>query len=413
MPLEDLVSTSGETLVVHDVGTHNLGAGPDFFNAKITIGDQLWAGNVEIHVNAADWYSHHHEQDRNYDNVILHVVWNDDASVFRENGMEIPTLELKNWISQALLENYQKLFGNTSNKFINCEREIGHVDPFVTESWLERLYFERLEHKTARIEELLEASKNDWENVLFIMLLRNFGLKANRDAFMGLAQALDFSMVRKLREDTVALESVLFGISGLLENHDCIDSYYLELQETYGRLVNKFGLENHGVPTPTFFKLRPSNFPTIRLSQFAQLYVSHGDLFSRIINARDLSKIYALFNISTNPYWKDHYTFGKVSRKTTKRLTKPFIDLLVINTILPLKFCYDKYKGKQENNGILDIIGNIAKEDNGVVEKFESLGVKIGSAKDSQAILQLHSMYCKQNNCLKCAIGNNLLGRNR
>ncbi len=409
LQLESLVTTKNETIEIIEFGTHNHLAGPDFFNAKINIAGQLWAGNVELHIKSSDWYAHGHEDDENYDNVILHVVWEDDVSVYRKDGSEIPTLELKNYISGAILKRHQKLFDKSDVGFINCEKSIGAIDSFIVQNWLERLYFERLERKSNLVLELLGQSNNDWEKVLFSLLLKNFGLKINGDSFMGIARSLDFSFVRKIRNKTMALESVLYGLAGLLEDRTIVDSYYIELKKEFGFLKNKLGIQITGVQKPEFFKLRPPNFPTIRLSQLANLYAGNQNLFPEIIHTSSLDDMYKVFNVAASKYWDNHFTFGKESKKSRKRLTAKFIDLLIINTILPLKFCYARHLGKDANEEILSIISSIKREDNSVVDNFIKLDVGLKNAKDSQSILQLYNAYCIENRCLECMVGSSLL----
>jgi len=409
LQLEDLVTSENEPLKIVDVGTHNHLSGPDFFNSKVDIDDQLWAGNVEIHLKSSDWFAHSHEQDPNYNNVILHVVWDDDTEVFRSGGSKIPTLELKNYISKDLLNAYQKLFDQDKKSFINCENDIAEVDDFIFENWKERLFFERLESKSNFVFELLEASQNDWEQVLFKMLLKNFGLKINGQAFFSLANALDFSVVRKLRTNNKSLESVLFGMAHLLNEESVVDDYFIQLKKEYTYQKNKFDLKEIGVQKPEFFKLRPPNFPTIRLSQLASLYSKQENLFSEVVDASNLEQLYKIFNVAASEYWSDHFTFGKPSKKHPKKLTKKFIDLLVINTILPMKFCHAKSLGKDVNDEILKVISQIKSEENSIVSNFKSLKIPIKNAKDSQTILQLYNEYCTKNKCLQCAVGSSLL----
>lgn len=408
----NMVTTKNEVLVIENVGSHNHQSGPDFFNAKIQIGNQLWAGNVEIHINSSDWYAHNHEHDGKYHNVILHVVWNEDRVVYRKDGSEIPTLELKNYLPKEILKNYQSLFDQRSNKFINCEKEIANIDGFIIDNWLERLYVERLETKSVLVNELLESSKNDWEKVLFTLLLKNFGLNINGESFLSLAKALDFSIVRKLQSSQFELECILLGMGGLLNDSSVLDPYYAALQAEYGYMQKKFGLNKEAVQKPEFYKLRPANFPTIRLSQLANLYHKQQNLFHLAMSASCLDDLYAIFTISASAYWDDHYTFGKESRKRKKVLTKEFMDLLIINTILPIKFCYSKHMGNRSNEEIFMIIRKMRKEDNSIIGKFNRLGLKIKSAGDSQAVLQLYNGYCSKNKCLQCAIGGHLLNGN-
>ncbi|MFS4494134.1 DUF2851 family protein [Maribacter sp. 2308TA10-17] len=412
LQLTDLLTTNNQSVVIIDVGLHNHLAGPDFFNAKVNIDSQLWAGNVEIHIKSSDWYLHRHEEDSNYDNVILHVVWEDDASVFRKDGSEIPTLELKNYIPSKLLSAYQNLFDKKQKTFINCEKDIAQVGSFIFQNWLERLYFERLERKSEFVLSLLKDSKNDWEQVLFSLLLKNFGLKINGDAFLSLAGALDFSIVRKLQSDVLQLESVFFGMTHLLKDETVLDAYYIQLMKEYQYLKSKFDLADDGVIKPEFFKLRPLNFPTIRLSQLANLYASHQNLFDKVIHANSLGELYSLFDVFASTYWDNHFTFAKPSKKSTKKLTKKFIDLLIINSVLPMKFCHAKQLGKDTNESIISIISEIKKEDNSIISNFKNQGVTTKNAKDTQAILQLYNEYCTKNKCLECVVGNTLLQGN-
>jgi len=403
----DLKTCNGESVIIKSVGAHNQNSGPDFFNAHIIINDQLWAGNVEMHLKSSDWYLHNHQTDANYDNVILHVVWEHDVEIQRKDQTVIPTLELKNYVSPEVLNNYKTLF-TKAKKWINCEHEFAEVDDFLISNWLERLYLERLEQKSETINKLLKASNNDWEAVLFTMLAKNFGLKVNGDAFFSMAKSLKFTVVRKLSNDASDLEALFFGQSGLLEM-DIEDEYYLELKSKYSFLKQKFQLDNLGVLPVQFFRLRPSNFPTIRLSQLAKLYSCQTSLFSDIIYAAKKEDFYELFNISTSEYWDMHYNFGVTSKTSKKVLTKSFIDLLIINTIIPLFFAYNKSKGENVDQQIIDLISNLSPEKNTILKKFESLKKINKSALQSQALLQLKNNYCNKLKCLQCAIGNSIL----
>jgi len=405
----NLETTTGESIVVTSVGQHNFNSGPDFFNSKIKVGDQLWAGNVEIHIKSSDWFLHSHEQDQAYDNVILHVVWEDDTEVFRKDNTPIPTLQLKDVVDVTMLNNYEKLFAK-QNKWINCENDFPSTDDFVLSNWLERLYLERLERKSETINTLLVASKNDWESVFFKMLTKNFGLKVNGESFFSLAQSIDFSIIRKVQSNPQILEAFLFGQAGLLEK-DIEDAYYLNLKNEYKFLKQKFGLQNNQVLPLQFFRLRPPNFPTIRLSQLANLYNKHQNLFSKVIELNEVEDFYELFKVSTSEFWKTHYTFQKASKTSIKTLSKSFVDLLLINTILPIKFCYAKQKGVEIDSEIIKIATAITSEKNNIISAFNNLKKVSKSSLDSQALIQLKTEYCDKNNCLKCAVGNQFLNR--
>ena len=407
--LQDLKTTNNEAVLIKSVGSHNQNAGPDFFNSQLYIGEQLWAGNLEIHVKSSDWFVHNHENDKAYDNVILHVVWEHDTPVFRKDNTEIPTLELKNKVSANTLASYKRLFTKAS-QWINCEKDFSSVDDFLLNNWLERLYIERLERKSKELEDLFKLSNNDWEAVLFKLLAKNFGLNINRDSFLSMAHSVDFAVVRKVSQKPLSLEALFFGQSGLLEK-DIEETYFKSLKEEYAFLKHKFGLSNEGVLPLQFFRLRPSNFPTIRLSQLASLYVKHQQLFSKLSEVKSLKEIYAIFDLTTSTFWETHYTFENTSNKSVKRLSKSFVNLLVINAIIPIKFCYAKYQGKEINNELLAIIIELSSEKNSIVDKFNSLKKVSKSALQSQALLQLKNEYCVKNRCLQCAIGSSLIAK--
>ncbi|MDX1774745.1 DUF2851 family protein [Oceanihabitans sediminis] len=403
----NLQTTANEAVSILQVGTHNLHAGPDFFNAKIKIGEQLWAGNVEIHIKSSDWFLHNHEKDKNYDNVILHVVWEHDTEVYRKDNSVIPTLVLKQYVHTTALESYQKLFSK-KQRWINCENDFASVSDFEFQNWLERLYFERLERKYQDIQSMLSASKNNWEAVLFKMLAKNFGLKVNGAAFLSLANSFDFSVIQKTQSKSPSLEALFYGQADLL-NEDIQDPYYIVLQKEYRFLKQKFHLSSNSVSPLQFFRLRPPNFPTIRLSQLASLYHEQVNLFSKVINVKRKEEVYDLFQVSTSAYWENHFSFGKVSKASKKKITKSFVDLLIINTIAPIQFSFAKQKGKLIDEAIVSIMQQVASEKNSIVSKFQDLKPISTSAMQSQALIQLKNEYCDKSRCLQCAIGNSLL----
>lgn len=405
--IANIKTTTNQVISITNVGEHNFNAGPDFFNARLKIGEQLWAGNVEIHIKSSDWFVHNHETDSNYDNVILHVVWEHDTEVFRKDNSAIETLELKNYVSKEALTKYEKLFG-ASKTWINCENEFNTVDSFKIDNWLDRLFFERLERKSKTIEDILKDSTNNWEAVLFKLLAKNFGLKVNGDSFSSIANSLDFTIVRKQQSKLTSLEALFFGQAKMLEE-DIEEAYIQNLKKEYQFLQQKFKLSNANVIPLQFFRLRPINFPTIRLSQLANLYHLHHNLFSKIIATKSLEEFYTLFSVETSPFWKTHYTFKKESKPVTKRVAKSFIDLLIINTIIPLQFSYAKYQGKSVEEDILNIMQQLASEKNSIVNKFNSLKPVSKSALQSQALIQLKTEYCDKNKCLQCVVGNTLL----
>jgi hypothetical protein len=401
-----LKTTQNNQVVIHHPGVYHELAGPDFFNAQIEIDGQKWAGNIEIHVKSSDWYLHNHERDPAYNNVILHVVWENDTAVFGPDNCEIPVVALQDYISADLLHNYRSLV--TPKTWINCQNQLKSIPPFLLSNWQERLFFERLERKSQLIAECLILTQNDWEAVLFLCVAKNFGLNTNGDSFFALAKAIPFSVIRKEAIDLQNLEALLFGMAGLLEA-DNEDTYFKELQFRFYYLLQKHNIQKKPIAPLQFFKHRPDNFPTIRLAQLASVYHHRTNLFSKICDNFSLISLYALFTISPSSYWKNHYLFDKESPNKSKKTTHSLIDLLIINTILPLQFAYAKHQGKEITEDALLLIQGIAPEKNSILDKFKTSGVAVANAFESQSLLQLKSEYCSKNKCLDCAIGAELL----
>ncbi len=402
-----LFTTNNEHIQIFNAGEHNLNSGPDFFNAKVLIAKQLWAGNIEIHVNSSDWYVHQHEKDSSYDNVILHVVWQHDVDIYRENNSIIPTLELQRITSQSLLLNYHQLFSKKSN-YIQCENDFSKVDEFTLSNWLENLYIEKLVNKSNLISELLVQTKNDWEAVLFKLLAKNFGLKVNGEAFLNLSNSFEFSILRKEQNNLQNLEALLFGQAGLLqEDHQC--KYFQSLKKEYQFLSRKYNLDSLYKNQFQFFRLRPNNFPTIRIAQLANLYFVHNSLFSKILEVKNLKDYYAIFSNGTSEFWKTHYNFNAISKRSVKLLTKSFVDLLLINTIVPLLFVYGKRSDKLNEEALFDLIKQIKPEKNSIIRELNKLNINTKNAFESQALLHLKNEYCDKHLCMQCAVGNVLL----
>lgn len=402
----NLKTFNGEEITIINVGQYLELAGPDFFNAQITIGTQKWAGNVEIHLKSSDWYVHHHERDEAYKNVILHVVWEHDTEIFRKNNTEIPVLELKKYVDAVTISNYQSLISPKS--WIFCEKQIQEIDEFVFKNWQERLFFERLERKSKPIFDLLKQTNQDWEAVLFCLLAKNFGLNTNGEIFFKIAQTIPFSIIRKESFEVENLEALIFGTAGLLDSEK-EDNYFKDLKFRYFYLLHKYQLDKTYVEPVQFFKHRPDNFPTIRLSQFANLYHSQQNLFSRINTLNSLKSCYDLFQVSASEYWLNHYQFDKESPKKKKSLSKSFIDLIVINTIIPLQFAFAKSQGKEISEDLIRLLNEVAPEKNAIIDKFYSLGIVSKSAFETQSLLQLKNDYCNKSKCLECSVGIELL----
>ncbi len=403
----DLYSSLKERIVIVKNGTYNTNSGPDFLNAQLKIDNQFWSGNIEIHLKSSDWYLHNHEVDSNYDAVILHVVWEHDADIYMKNNRPIPTLVLKDLVDQNLLKNYTNLL-SSKTLWIPCQNQITSIDSFTFFNWKERLFFERLESKSIVICDLLKTSNNNFEAVLFQLLAKNFGLKVNGDSFLQLAQSIDFSIIRKEQFNEQKLAALLFGQAGFFDGI-VEEEYFLLLKNEYDYLKHKYNLYPISNKQFSFFRMRPNNFPTIRIAQLVSLFSEQQNLFSKLMKIEKLDAFYTLFSLSVNDFWKTHYTFQTRSKKSDKKLTKSFIDLLLINTIIPLKFVYQKNRGGADEENILKLIQQIKPEKNSIISKFSELKINSTSAFQTQALLELKNNYCAPKRCLECAIGNKLL----
>ena len=405
----NLRTTRNEQVTIIKVGDYLELSGPDFFNAQIKIGKQKRAGNVEIHLKSSDWYLHNHEKDSAYENVILHVVWEHDAEIFDKSNTEIPVLVLKDYVSLEIISAYHSLI--TPKSWIFCEKDIKEVDGFVFQNWRERLFFDRLERKSKFIYDLLKETNQDWEAVLFLLLAKNFGLNTNGNSFFQIAKSIPFSVIRKESFEVENLEALFFGSSGLLD-HDKEDVYFTDLKIRYYYLLNKYQLEKSHVDQIQFFKHRPDNFPTIRLSQLANLYGKHQNLFSKIITLKSAEKVYNILTVSSGLYWQNHYQFDKESPKKPKILSKSFLDLLIINTIIPLQFAYSHIKGESISDDLIEFLNEVSPEKNAIIDKFHSFGIFSKNAFQTQTLLELKNEYCNKKACLQCALGMELLKNN-
>ncbi len=402
----ELQTTNGESILIESLGTHNHHSGPDFFNSRVTIGDQKWAGNVEMHVKASDWYLHGHDDDPAYDNVILHVVWIHDAEINRRDQVPIPVLEVSNYVPERLITSYRKLFSVKNDQFINCERDFPSINEFKRQQWFEKLFIERLESRNHKITQRLERSNNDWEAVFFQLLCRSFGTKVNADAFEQLAQSMDQATVRKLARDAFQLEATLLGQANLLEPaHQ--DPYYKDVVQEYAFAKAKYDL--HPALTPMkLFRLRPANYPTIRISQLARLYQLHPHLFGEVLLAKTRDEIHQLFEVKASFYWDTHHLFDKEVAHREKWLTSAFVDLVIINFVVPIKFAHSQFTNSDKTEELLELMYAIKPEKNTIVSGFSKLA-KVNNALESQSVLQLKPNYCDQNKCLSCDIGVSLI----
>ena len=405
--LTNLQSTQGESLQIADFGKHNTHAGPDFLEAKVKVGDTLWAGNIEIHLNASEWLAHKHQEDRAYDNVILHVVLDEDQPIFRNSGERIPCLELRKRIPPKIAKTYQKIVHN--EYWIPCQHQFFTVSDLTKTMWLDRLLVERLEQKTVHIATQLAKHNNAWEEIFYHVLARNFGVKTNAAPFELLAQSTPLNLFAKHKNNLFQIEALLFGQAGLLSD-EFTDSYPKALQKEYQFLQKKYTLQPIKKESWRFLRMRPANFPTIRIAQFATLIYQSKHLFSKILEANTIKDIEKLFKVALSEYWLTHYLFDKETRERKKTLGTSTIHLLIINTIVPFLFLYgtqksiDSYREKA-----LKFLEALAPEKNSIIEKWQTLGINPESAYQTQALLQLKNEYCDKKRCLECAIGNSIL----
>ena len=399
-------SEAGESIEVVDTGLPNMNSGPDFLNASIKIGHTLWVGNVEIHVKSSDWNHHGHNHDKTYNNVILQAVLNNNATVKRTTGEPIVTGELK--FDPILFKNYQYLLKNES--WIACEKEINKIDLFVIDFWLSRLTIERLEIKSEQIQSSLAANHNHWETTFYHKLAQNFGFKVNSQPFESLAQLTPLSIINHHRDSLFQLESLFFGQAGFLDQKTLHDPYHRELFDEYHYLKHKWKLKALESHIWKFGRLRPNNFPTLRIAQFCKLMYQSNRLFSHILEKRHLDELKKLFVLHPSDYWKTHYHFNKRTQKKPNNLGVDAFHILVINTIVPFLFLYGHHQNKQQyKERALEFLLSLPAEKNSIINRWRKLGIHSHNAYQTQALLQLKNHYCSHKRCLECQIGNTLI----
>jgi hypothetical protein len=392
-------------------GMYNRDSGPDFFNTLLVIGGISWAGNTEIHLNSSDWYRHGHHTDHAYDNVILHLVFNKDTEIFSATGRKLITV--KPSFDSTLWDNYIDFINNPS--LLACERFTGRLDPFIVRHWLYTLGIERLERKSNEIRERLVKTDNDWEETLYRLISRYFGFRVNTDPFEMLASRLPLKIIRKHSDNYVQVEALLFGTAGLLDDtlfrEAVTDDYYLLLSREYRIMKAKYSLQPVNGWMWKFHRLRPANFPTVRLSQMAALLSHSQGLFSRMLECDDIESLTALLSVRASEYWDSHYFFGKKVRRTTGKAGRQSIDLLIINAVVPLIFVYGKERHQSERcDKAMEILDSLSPEGNSLIRDFAGAGIEADSALTSQALLELRTSWCRFHRCLDCQIGSSLIG---
>ncbi|HVT86479.1 MAG TPA: DUF2851 family protein [Chitinophagaceae bacterium] len=398
---KELTTTADEKLQIIIPGQFNHNQGPDFLHSTIRVGSTKWIGNIELHLKTSDWKRHHHEKDKNYNNVILHVVWENDT----EESL-IPVFELKSRVPKILLQQYEELMN--ASGFIPCEKSIHSVSDIVWKGWKERLLAERLLRKAAIAENFLQQNNYHWEETFWWLLARNFGIKVNADTFEAMAKSIPIRILAKHKNQIHQLEALLLGQAGLLDNK-FKDDYPLLLQREYVFLKKKYSLQPIHQPVH-FLRMRPGNFPTIRLAQLAILIQGSAHLFSKIKEAGSVKLVRKWFDVIANDYWHYHYRFDEPSFFKKKKIGDTMIGNIIINTICPVLFAYGNYHDENKyKEKALQWLEETAAESNSITKGFQQLGIENNNAFDSQALIELKNEYCNKKRCLDCALGNTIL----
>jgi len=403
----DLVLQTGDKVEVLHPGVYNTDSGPDFFNAKIRIGETIWAGNIEIHILSSDWKRHNHQLDKSYDNVVLHVVFRDDSPVFRSDGTAIPTLVLDGLYNENAWKNYLSFMA--SRQWIPCETMILRVEPFIRNAWLDRILMDRLERKALQVEQILSITNNDWALTFYRMLARNMGFKLNNQAFEMLAQTLPYQFLAKHADDLFQVEAMVFGQAGLLES-SFSDEYPRKLKKEFEFLKSKFNLTPIDVHLWRFMRMHPGNFPTLRLAQFASIIHHSGSIISELFTSNEVSSYHKLFGAEASEYWNTHFVFDKPSALKRKKLGLASIDLLIINLVAPILVAYGRWKRDTAMiEKAVDLLMVVKPENNTFTRKWADMGIVAENAATSQSLIELKSQYCENKKCLTCAVGIQLL----
>jgi len=404
----DLATTAGERVQVLRTGFYNTDAGPDFKEALLRVGEVEWSGSVEIHLKASDWHRHQHQQDLKYDQVVLHVVWEADKQVQHTDGTPVPTLELKGRINLALLHTYEQL--QQSRHAIPCAAFWPNVNEITKTMMLERALVERLEGKGKEVLQYYKACGNDWEQAAYNVLLRGFGFKTNQQAFELLAKVLPLAVVRRHRHDLLQVEALLLGQAGFLAAP--ADDYTLQLQKEYDFLSHKYSLQTDALQRHqwNFLRMRPANFPTVRLAQLAAVLHRYQSLFSGLLEADSIKQYEALFRVPVSDYWQEHYMPGRTSKTIQQSMGIGSAHNLVVNVVVPLLAAYATYSGnKLYLDKAISLLELVKEETNKVTRLYEELGWKTKNAAGNQAALGLYKNYCQPVNCMRCAVGNKIM----
>ncbi len=405
-----LVSTDGRPVSVIRAGDINRDAGPDFFNARIAVDGLEWAGNVEVHVHTSDWNAHRHSQDKAYNNIVLHAVYEHDVEIALQNGKRPLTVELKNFMAPALFERYDSLMRAVPEEEIACADSIGMVPGFVVDAWMDRMLVERIEQKASVVHRILDENHGGWEQTCYCLMAHYFGGRLNAVAFEMLAKSVDQRLLARWKDDPQRIEAVLMGQAGLLDGYFA-DDYPRQLQADYNAICSGSGLVPIGGHLWKFYRIRPSSFPTVRISQFARLVSESSGLFSKLLSMSDAKEMVALFNQEAAPYWRTHYRFDMASgTESVKRVGRSQAEMLLINAWVPLLFVYGSAHGQQQyKDQAIGLLRQLPAENNNVTRRWRQVGVEMSDGARTQALLQLNNSYCSSRRCLDCAIGYHII----
>ena len=416
-PLRELQTIDGKTVEVIDPGLHNRNAGPDFFNAKVRIGNTMWVGNVEIHDKSSDWYLHGHDKDSNYDNVVLHVAGVIDTDVKTSRGEYLPQMQLD--VPQQVKEHYDELLATDS--YPPCYKVIPSLTTLMVHAWMAALQTERLEQKTEAIRHRAELCGGSWEDAYFMTLARNYGFGINGEVFEQWARNIPLQAIAHHRDDLFQIEAIFMGQAGLLELEAVPDyyqqtalneGYFAKLRNEYLYLAHKFSMKPMDYKFWRFLRLRPQNFPHIRISQLANLYYQRKAGLSQLMECETIEQLKTILSSHVTPYWETHYTFGSTSDKNEKHLSYGSINLLMINTAIPMLFAIGRHRGKEVLcDRAFDFLEQLKAENNHIIRMWQQVGLEVKTAGDSQALIQLKKEYCDKKDCLRCRFGYEYLKR--
>ncbi len=398
-----LITKSGKTVKVIKQGDLNRDSGADFFNARIKLDELTLAGNIEVHVNSSDWLKHKHQEDKSYDNIILHVVYNDDKVIEQNSNNNVEVLELRDLLPEYFLANYEKLVAAKTD--LPCKNQLKEVNELKTSAWMQRMAIERLELKTEIIERTFANFDNDFTQTFYAVLLKNFGFKVNALPFELIANYLPVHILLKHVHDQKQVEALLFGTAGLLEDQ-FEDKYLHSLQSEYEFLKNKYRLSSLKKEIFKYSRLRPANFPDLRLAQFAQLICHSPKLISEPQSYTCVKELKQALHFENKGYWSKHYRADGKKSSSELKLGEDSIQNILINTFSYFFFFYGRKLNKEwYQEFALEILEEVKFESNIKTKNYLEMPCSRKTGLISQGLINLNNNYCSKKACLNCGIG--------